>query len=328
VASRESLRGVARCLSGYLCGTHSGLLGFRRRHGSNLDDLARVHRELPVYQAKTAVTLGTAPWRPVGETGGLARTLRSTLAHPAVVDLVFFGSQARGSTTGFSDIDAILVIRDAVAEDPNALRALRPHVLAAQRAVIAHQPMQHHGFELATPKLLLRANHALAMPAAAVTETQSLMGRTVAAAFAPDPLDERRARLSELVRSTSNISAWPPHPWHLHRLVSMFELLPALYLQARGVPVTKWRSFAEVRVHFGDDWWPYDVLERVRDRWPRRSAPMLSAGSAALRNPWVAVAMWSRLPARSPKWTRGILSFECLEALRSLAREMGDERTD
>jgi hypothetical protein len=290
----------------------------------DIDELARRHRALRTHDAKVTVMLGEARWQPSQETGVLARALQSALAEPAVVDLVLFGSQARGSTTGFSDVDAVLVINDAAAEDPTALRSLRRHVLAAQRAVLAHQPMQHHGFELATPKLLRSANEALAMPAAALCETRSLMGRAVGATFAPDDPAESRARLLELVRSASGFSAWPRHAWRLHGLVSMFELLPALYLQALGVSVTKSRSFAEARVHFGDEWWPYDLLRRVREKWRRRPVHTLSVGSEALRNPWVAVTVWNRFPAGSPKSDHEMLSVDCLEALRGLARDMGD----
>jgi hypothetical protein len=235
-----------------------------------------------------------------------------------------FGSQARGATTGFSDVDAILVIRDDAAEEPNALRALRPHVLAAQRAVFAHQPMQHHGFELATPRLLLRANDALGMPAPALTDTRSLLGGAIEVGFAPEDPLENRVVLGRMVQITSSVSAWPRHAWSLHRLISMFELLPTLYLQALGEPVQKWRSFAQTREHFGQAWWPYDLLDRVRNNWERKSAPTLNTAATVVRNPWVALRGWTRLPTSGAQPARGVLSIECLQGLRSLAREMGE----
>jgi hypothetical protein len=322
VSSREPIRLLARSLSGYLCGTHSGLLASRRGDRLALRDLARTHQELSAPGGGTATALGSAPWRPAEEARGLADALRSNLAHSGVVDLVLFGSQARGETTGFSDVDAILVIDDAAAADAAALRALRPHVLAAQRAVIAYQPMQHHGFEVVTPKLLRRANHAVRMPAVALSEARSLEGSAVEAVFAGDDAEEARAALGEMVRTTAAFSAWPPHAWHLHRLVSMFELLPALYLQARGSPVPKWRSFAEARSDFDERWWPYDVLKQVRDRWPRRSVRTLRAGAAALRNPWVAAAAWRRAVPAKADTVGAMLSMECLGALHALGREM------
>ena len=147
-------------------------------------------------------------------------------------------------------------------------------------------------------------------------------GRATEASFDPDRSDDAGGRLGELVSGTAQLAAWPRHPWLLHGVISMFELLPALYLQARGQPVQKWRSFAGAREEFGDGWWPYGVLEQVREVWPRRPRPLLRAASSALRNPWVGIAGWRRLPAApiEPAWN--LLTSECLEALRKLAGEL------
>src|ERR687887_2673386 len=102
----------------------------------------------------------------------------------------------------------------------------------------------------------------------------------------------------------------------------MFELLPALYLQALGQAVEKWRSFALAGSHFGDDWWPFGVLEQVRASWLRSSPWMLSAASSALRNPWLAIAVWRRLPAAREQPAARLLTDESLTALHSLAERM------
>jgi hypothetical protein len=298
-----------------------------RRRGNRLPlaALARRHEELPQVAAEPTSVLGGAQWEPPHAARELESRLRSCVNGPGVVELVLFGSQARGGTTAFSDVDAILVIEDATAEDPAALSALRGSVLAAQRAVVAYQPMQHHGFEVATPKLLGRGRDSLGIPAVALTETRSLRGNAIEAMFEPVPAAESRKRLTELLRNTA-VSAWPRHAWRLHGLVSMFELLPALYLQARGREIPKWRSFDEAHSDFGDAWWPYDVLREVRDVWPRTSSVTLRAGIAGLRNPWAAVAAWSRLPSpEAPEAVRRLLSQECLAALRELARDMEEK---
>ena len=53
--------------------------------------------------------LGEATWVPDGDAERLAGAMRQSLDRPEVVDLIVFGSQARSATTGFSDVDAILV---------------------------------------------------------------------------------------------------------------------------------------------------------------------------------------------------------------------------
>jgi hypothetical protein len=284
--------------------------------------VAREHRRLEHGSDGADIQLGPTPWRPGEEALELATALRRSLDRSGIVDLILFGSQARGSTTGFSDVDALLVIDDETAEDPNALRALREHVIAAQRAVVSHQPMQHHAFELATPRLLTSASQSLRMPAVVFAETRSLMGRGAEASFEPDSRDEARPRLSELVSATRLVRAWPRHPWVLHQAVSMFELLPALYLQALGQAVEKWQSFGLAGDHFGDDWWPYGLLEQVRAGWVRSSPQMLLATASVLRNPWLAIAVWRRLPARRRQAAGQLLTDESLAALRALAERM------
>jgi hypothetical protein len=318
----HSGRLVSRSLSGYLCGTHSGALRSRRGDHLPLHALAQAHRTLEPSAEGTEVRLGGERWRPDARAAGLAGRLSPLLDDEHVVELVLFGSQARGGTTGFSDVDAILVISDAAAEDPRILRGLRRRILAAQRAVLAHQPMQHHGFELATPRLLGDAGAALGLPRVALNEARSLGGRAVTAGLrATDGLADP-GRLVELGRTALRVVAWPRHPWRLHRLVSMFELLPVLYLQSRGVEVPKWRSFARAQTEFGADWWPYDALRDVRSAWPASSRTVLRASATTARNPWLAIELWSRMPTEPPREVASLLTVDCLDALRGLTGRM------
>jgi hypothetical protein len=312
---------LCRSLSGYLCGTHSGTLA--RRRGERLDpsSLAALHSR--VTESDGRGPLAHETWQPEPRHAVLRAALRGILAGaPGVIDLIVFGSQARGSATGFSDLDAVLVIQDRIAEDPPALRALRGRVLTAQRAVLAHQPMQHHGFEVVTPRLLGRAERSLAMPFEAMAESRSLLGASVRASFASVPLADAGARLRALLESSLEKCAWPRHPWDLHVAVSQFELLPALFLQARGQATTKHSSFEEARSYFPRQWWAYDVLASVREQWPRRRRPELEIAAHATRNPWLAVDVWRRLPVVAPRRVRALLSQQCLDALRAIAAHM------
>jgi hypothetical protein len=102
----------------------------------------------------------------------------------------------------------------------------------------------------------------------------------------------------------------------------MFELLPALYLQSTGHATAKASSFDLARGHFQDDWWPYEVLDRVRAVWPRTRSRRLERAAWAARNPWVAVQAWVRLPSATPRVVRPLLSQDCLTGLQDLARRM------
>lgn len=320
-----SPRLVSRLLSGYLCGTHSGLLAHAaRRHvdGVGPEAVAAAHRAFKTdVGSEPNAELGGGIWAPADDS--ISQSLRVSLRHPGVLELILFGSQARGGVSGFSDVDAILVISDEAADDPEMLRLLRSRVLAAQRAVLAYQPMQHHGFEVATPKLLRVGSQALGLPAAALADTCSLKGRTLSASLW-NGLDVSEP-MQALARQLISVCSWPEHVWKAHRLVAMFELLPVLYLQSRGRPVPKWQSFDEARKEFSRSWWPYDALNEVRLSWPRTRRRSLELAAALARNPWAAVAAWRRLPGRLPDKPRALLTVRALEGLRMLAQAMAEQ---
>jgi hypothetical protein len=314
-------RAIVRSLSARLCGT----AGVRRRRSEILSfaECSKAHGELSVEPAPLAIELGAEPWRPRGaRESSLAAELRAALDHDAILDLIVYGSQARGGLTPFSDVDALLVLADETADTATVLRSLRPRILAAQRAVLAYQPMQHHGFQVVTPRLLRTAGTALGMPAVALAETRSVIGERVPAWFAEaDQLGDPRP-LQRVVGALTEISSWPTHPWTLHRTVSMFELVPALYLQARGEAVPKAESFAVARKEFGRSWWPYDWLYEVRQQWPAIKRPWLRRASRLLRNPWLAVAGWRRLPDNTDDGLQRALDRESLKALKGLTATM------
>lgn len=318
-------RSAARLLSGYLCGTRSGLHVLGRPRTVNPAHAAQVHRQAISDNRRLDAAesrLGKRPWEPTGDVVQLRDALGETLSGSGG-ELVVFGSQARSSTTGFSDLDAILVIPDDVADSADSLRTLRPRVLAAQRAVVAHQPMQHHGFEIVTPRLLADAATALALPVEAVAETRSLFGRSVQARFASREgasIDAFRALTTQLL----GVRTWPNHPWETHRLVAMFELVPTLYLQSTGRPISKWLSYSHAGEEFPLLWRPYDVLEQLRQQWPRTRRPALELAMRVVRNPWDAVAAWRRVPSSPPAAAKALLDARCLNELQVLLSKMVD----
>ena len=113
-----SPRDASRLLAGYLCGTHSGVLALgsagARLSASRASLVAAAHPDVASNGTRGEEReVGRLIWEPDEQQQTLDRSLRRALAHPAVIDLVFYGSQANGGRTGFSDVDAILVITDA-----------------------------------------------------------------------------------------------------------------------------------------------------------------------------------------------------------------------
>lgn len=320
MTAAASVGEVVSGLSRYLCGTRYRFRRSRRWVGP--ESIASSHRRVTESDGPddVRVLLGTRRWNPEGDGVQLRDRLLETLTAPGIVDLVVFGSHARGSTTGYSDLDAILLLDNNAADDAKRLRALRPHVLAAQRAALAFQPMQHHGFLVASERLFSMASDALGMPVEAVATTVSLFGAASTAVFSATPDSTKQFRkLGDALMATDT---WPRHPWLLHLRISMFALLPTLYLQATGRPTVKHLSFEVAAQEFGRDWWPYEVLDQVRLEWPRDRRRDLEALAQVLRNPWIAVGAWRRIPVRSPRKIREALTNECLHDLRHLVTSM------
>lgn len=320
-ASAESTE-AARRLSAYVNGTRSGISRNRRRVTGAMVVEALGSVGLSEVSHGHPLALGREQWAPHDNAERELRdALTEHLSTDGVVDLVVYGSIARNATTGYSDVDAILIVADDAALDDRRLRALRSRVLAAGRAMLAYQPMQHHGFLVATPALLRNASFALGLPAEALETTSSLFGRQTDAMC--DRIDVAVAeRFQALARSTRHMTSWPTHPWDLHRTVAMFELAPVLYMQASGRPCAKHQSFCIAREEFHAEWRPYDVLYEVRRRWPRESQRALELMASAFRNPWAAVALWRRLPSTAPNSVAGLLSNDCLHGLQSIVASM------
>jgi hypothetical protein len=315
---------AARRLAAYLNGTHSGAHTVLRDRRVTPAMVIGAFRRLDAASCDRGEqrALCRDSWMPRNDAERQLRdSLIRCLGTDAVIDLVFFGSIARGATTGFSDVDAILVVSDDVICDPRRLRALRSRVLAAERAVLSYQPMQHHGFLVATPRMLRDASTALGLPAEAIETTSSLFGRPSEARFEPEN-GGASERFRALARSLRRTVSWPDHPWELHRTVAMFELAPALYVQATGRPCAKHESFDLARETFPGRWRPYDLLDQVRRSWPREPRPALEYAASALRNPWTAVALWRRLPSPVPSSVAASLTDECLRGLQHIVASM------
>jgi hypothetical protein len=314
-----SKRALSADLAGYLCGTRSSLVGREKRIGPRV--ISQSHKHLDSAGGTPWIVLGTHKWDPRWPADELHAQLTRALDVPGVVDLLVFGSACHDQMTGFSDLDAILVMEDRVADSEHSLEALRPRVLEAQRAVLAYQPMQHHAFLVATPRLLGHGLTILDLPAQALTGCSSLLGREVLAS-AGEELGAAESAI-RIMRRLAGVGRWPTRAWETHLTISLFELLPALYCQAQGHDVEKRESYAACREEFGGNWWPYDVLAEVRVRWPRLESSSLKALMTITRNPWLAHAIWRRSPVpRVPGAVGMLLTKDLLAGLRTLASEM------
>lgn len=316
---RDALSGISR----FLNGTHAPLGSTRLNDcldvlGRDPETSTKVggQTEEGVHSVQPRIWIPSNP-REVA----LRESLIGQLTHPDIIDLIVFGSLARGTATPYSDVDAILIVANSAVGRRSAVADLRQRVIGANRAAIRFQPMQHHGLLIIPERALRNVTQTVSLPSQSLSCAVSLLGSAVSLrADANDPYAPDRLR--DMCRSLAQLERWPAHIWELHRAISMFALLPALFLQATERPCPKHESFARVRDELSEDWHGYEALDAVRSKWEQRTFLSLSTGLVVARNPWVAVAAFRRIPARASSAIVRLLGLRSLENLQRIAARM------
>jgi hypothetical protein len=307
------------------------LNGLRR---ARVDARAHVWAELQVAPVAPGVeaTLGGEPYGPLSDArlAGLLDGLCAAFT-PVRDDLAgvwLHGSLATGDYTDYSDVDALVVLRDHALEDPHAYRRVQAAVRVALRRVLIFDPLQHHGFFVACERALA-AWPATYLPGVALQYARPLWpGPALPVVESPDPAGARAA-FAVLARSV----AGAPRPHNLHEaklLLSQFMLLPALYKQARGQALYKRESFPAVRPAFAAQWAAMDTATRLRAVWTNPARPLWAAALRAL-GPWQAGRVYRRFETRLPsasEWPALLTGMRALAAVMRAALPAGERTRD
>jgi hypothetical protein len=149
---------------------------------------------------------------------------------PVRADLIgvwLHGSLATDDYTGYSDVDALIVVRDAVVHEDAMFRRVRAAIRAALRAVLLFDPLQHHGFFVGVESGL-QSWPSSYLPAAALQYARCLwpLSRPVTLCER-DEIGEAQAQFQTLVQRLQR--AKPPRTlYQAKALLSQFMLLPTL----------------------------------------------------------------------------------------------------
>lgn len=238
----------------------------------------------------------------------------------SLVGVWLHGSLATADFTPYSDVDALLVVRDEVLQDEVVYRQVKTAVLAALRHIFLFDPLQHHGFFVATPHTLA------AWPAAYLPAAALIHARPLWPIAPPVSLHEHRNPAEEktLFHNLAQQIYQATPPPNLHKakgLLSQFMLLPAAYCQAMGNPVYKRESFGLVQEQFQIQWQPMEEASRMRQEWKTPKRPFWSL-LLSLTNPWLASRLYRPIERRLPVCHHYPNWMQFIQAMQKLAQAM------
>ena len=261
-----------------------------------LTEMARERNNL------VSMTIKTERYQPLlqaGEPWGNVLEIAQQL-HGLGATLVLQGSQADGTTTGFSDIDLVLLGNPANLQQQQLKNQL-------DRIVLGADPLQHHGVFFYDQKLLYRYSESI-LPldtfrkATAIAESVELKFLLLNDKYSPACTLVSFVKTLEtyLQRELAVRGMWD---WKFR--VSQFLLIPALLAAVRQRFLYKGDSFRfAAHLYSKSAWRVIEELTRVREQWqvpneigesdPYHDAPKRHLGQLD-RDPWPvteSLAVW------------------------------------
>jgi len=199
------------------------------------------------------------------------------------------GSLATGEEVPYSDFDALVIVRGDAIRNPARLATLARKLRKAQQIMFEFDPLQHHGWFQLTEADLASYNEAY-FPHELFAFSKSLLsGQGLEITVKPrDSGAEKRQSFLDVARNFQrNIHSGHAlkNMYHLKNSLSLFMLLPALYLQVRdGRGVFKKFSFEAARGDFtGAEWTCMDRVSEIRKAWKYEISPFRRK---LLSRPW------------------------------------------
>lgn len=232
------------------------------------NESARIHVQASNYQGKNT----------------FVRRMIAFLNHYAADDLYgayVHGSLATGEETAYSDFDALVIIRNSVMRNAERLTTLARELNRARQIMLEYDPFQHHGwFVLTEADLDFHCEawfpHQLFEFSKSMLADRGLQIEITPRESSTEVRETFRGVATGLKRS---IFARRPlkNMYHLKNTLSLFMLLPALYLHVRdGRGMFKKFTFAVAREDFShDEWSCMDRVSDIRARWNYKLAPLI-----------------------------------------------------
>lgn len=216
----------------------------------------------------------TLRWEPYKDHNSRLQDLRTGLLpiKDELVSVIIHGSYGSGDQVPYSDIDALVIIRNEVFSVPERLARVASVLSKARRHMYRIDPIQHHGWFVLTEQDLSRYPD-FVLPVSAIRKGYCLLGaEELQISMMKDAEDHFLSNFrNHTERLENKLSAgWRPRNlYQLKSLLSEFMMIPVLYQQAReGNGVDKKESFVRVRKDFSDDVWKImDDVSDIRAKW-------------------------------------------------------------
>ncbi|MFM2207329.1 MAG: hypothetical protein RL213_1304 [Bacteroidota bacterium] len=241
-----------------------------------------------------------------------------------LVSVILHGSCGDGRTTGYSDVDALVVVRDEVFMDPVRMARLGRKLTACCRHMYRFDPLQHHGwFAVAEQDLSCFPEEVL--PLASLTEATVLAGRRSFSLLLPDAdagmFRERALRHIQRVEDLLHPRRRPGNMFQLKSLLSEFMMLPVLLLQAKeGKGCSKRESFTAAAGLFEPETWSVmDEVSAIRREWKYVPGPL--AGMVLKRPGYFFRKLRRRIPGPIHRTLKKKLSDDFYRRMAAFATE-------
>ncbi len=197
-----------------------------------------------------------------------------------LVGAYIHGSTATGERIAYSDVDALIIIKDEVFQNPRRLAKTAYKLNRALKYFYKIDPLQHHGWFVLTESDLLDYPQTY-FPAEIFKYSKSLFpdkGLQIELFFDPKKQDYQTPfmELAAGVRWQLEKEEYPKNMYQLKGLLSRFMLLPALYCQARDEKgIFKKFSFRKASQDFPDSTWSImDEVSGIRSDWHQSLNPV------------------------------------------------------
>ena len=194
-----------------------------------------------------------------------------------LVTVLIHGSQADGLTTGYSDVDALVVLRNEVFHRPDELARIAAVLSDSRKWFHQIDPLQHHGWFVAVESDFNHYSEKI-LPLEVIKEAVVLLGdrqlefryqshdRQHYVKMAHHILNHLEDKLSKL--------RLPNQLFAFKSLLSEFMMLPVLYRQAKtGQGCSKRDSFKLAATDFTErEWAIMEKVSAVRKEWKFKPA--------------------------------------------------------